>query len=90
MENEAFLQEAKRQIQHQHALDNAKELIDKINKNCFEKCITNPGASFSNTEQNCATLCMEKYSNAWTAVSFAFVNRIQRDRSYGAIKITEA
>ncbi|KAI0902404.1 Tim10/DDP family zinc finger-domain-containing protein [Annulohypoxylon nitens] len=80
MDSEAFLEEAKKQISTQHAIENAKELVDKINKHCFEKCVPKPGTSLSSTEQNCATQCIEKYSHAWGQVSLTYVNRLQRER----------
>ena len=51
----------------------------KLNDHCFEKCVPTPGPSLGKKEEQCYTLCMEKYLAAWNAVSRAYVNRIPRD-----------
>ena len=53
-------------------------MFQKLNDHCFEKCIPTPGSSLSKKEEQCFTMCMEKYLAAWNAVSRAYVNRIPR------------
>ncbi|KAI1175962.1 Tim10/DDP family zinc finger-domain-containing protein [Nemania sp. FL0916] len=66
-----------REVRSQHAMNNAKELVDKINFNCFEQCIPKPGDSLSSSEQNCLGKCAEKYMAAWNVVSGEFLKKIQ-------------
>lgn len=51
----------------------------KINQNCFEKCVPKPGSAVSGSEQTCVTQCMEKYMAAWNHVNTTFLRRIQQD-----------
>lgn len=39
-----------REIQQQQNIQNAQMLIEKVNVNCFEKCVPKPGSSLSNGE----------------------------------------
>ncbi|KAI5848213.1 Tim10/DDP family zinc finger-domain-containing protein [Tricharina praecox] len=68
-------------LQQQQNIENARVLIDKINSNCFEKCVPKPGSSLSGGETTCLTNCMQKYMNAWNAVSSAYIFRIKSDPS---------
>lgn len=52
----------------------------KIQENCFEKCVAKPGTSLSSSEQSCATTCMEKYMQAWNQVNSAFINRVRAEQ----------
>ncbi|KAI5779718.1 Tim10/DDP family zinc finger protein [Geopyxis carbonaria] len=70
-----------REIQQQQSIENARTLIEKINENCFEKCIPKPGSSLSSGETTCLTNCMQKYMNAWNTVSTAYIQRIKSDPS---------
>ncbi|KAK3944678.1 putative mitochondrial import inner membrane translocase [Diplogelasinospora grovesii] len=58
---------------------NARQLIEKINENCFEKCIPKPGSSLSSGEKTCVTACMEKYMAAWNQVNKTYLQRIQQE-----------
>lgn len=66
-------------ITTQSNLINAKYLIQKINENCFEHCVPEPGASLSSKEQTCLSTCMEKYIEAWNVVSKSYVGRLQKE-----------
>ncbi|CCX06360.1 Tim10/DDP family zinc finger-domain-containing protein [Pyronema domesticum] len=68
-------------IQQQQNIENARVLIDKINTNCFEKCVPKPGSSFTSGESTCMTHCMQKYMTAWNTVSSAYIQRIKSDPS---------
>jgi len=68
-------------IQQQQNVENARVLIEKINTNCFEKCVPQPGSSLSSSESTCLKSCMQKYLNAWNAVSASYVSRIKSDPS---------
>ncbi|KAI1212492.1 Tim10/DDP family zinc finger-domain-containing protein [Annulohypoxylon truncatum] len=80
MESSAFLAEVKRQIEEQHALDNAKMLIEKVNDHCFERCVPKPGSALSSSEQTCATQCIGKYMLAWNQVSISYIGRVKREQ----------
>ncbi|KAI5926551.1 Tim10/DDP family zinc finger-domain-containing protein [Camillea tinctor] len=80
MDSETVKTEVIREVREQYAMDNARQLIEKINKHCFERCVPKPGASLSGGEQTCFTQCMEKYMSAWNQVSTTYINRLQRER----------
>ncbi|KAK2799181.1 hypothetical protein FQN50_008570 [Emmonsiellopsis sp. PD_5] len=52
----------------------------KLNENCFEKCIPTPGSSLSSKEQTCLTSCMEKYIQIWNATSRAYIARMGKEQ----------
>ncbi|KAH8909873.1 hypothetical protein BR93DRAFT_965944 [Coniochaeta sp. PMI_546] len=58
---------------------NARQLIEKMNENCFEKCVPKPGSSISSSEQTCITQCTEKYMAAWNQVHQAYMARIRQE-----------
>lgn len=66
-------------IVQQSNLINAKYLIQKINDNCFEHCVAEPGASLSSKERTCLSTCMEKYIDGWNVVSKTYVSRLQKE-----------
>ncbi|KAL1842904.1 hypothetical protein VTK73DRAFT_2973 [Phialemonium thermophilum] len=68
-----------KQIMVESQTANARQLIEKINENCFEKCIPKPGTSISSSENTCVTKCMEKYMAAWNQVNAAYLRRIQQE-----------
>jgi len=72
------------QVRQEAALQNAKQLIEKLNEHCFEKCVPRPGSSLSSGEQTCFTQCMEKYMAAWNTVSKQYISRIQQESGRGA------
>ncbi|KAK9781886.1 putative Mitochondrial import inner membrane translocase subunit TIM13 [Seiridium cardinale] len=78
MESESIKQEVIKQVRAQYAMTNARELIEKINEHCFQKCVPKPGSSLASGEQTCFTQCMEKYMSAWNQVSTTYISRIQR------------
>ncbi|KAF6234665.1 hypothetical protein HO173_007291 [Letharia columbiana] len=73
-----------RQVQQEAAINNARQLISKMNSHCFEKCIPTPGSSLSSREEKCFTTCMEKYMAAWNTVSRQYIGRIQKTAGGGA------
>ncbi|GAW26921.1 putative mitochondrial import inner membrane translocase subunit tim13 protein [Rosellinia necatrix] len=80
MDSEAIKSEVIRQVRTQYAMDNAKQLIDKINEHCFERCVPKPGNSLSSGEQTCFTQCMEKYMAGWNKISASYIQRLQREQ----------
>ncbi|KAG6853794.1 hypothetical protein C0991_001383 [Blastosporella zonata] len=42
------------QVRSELALANAQELMNKVNEQCYSKCVTKPGESLSSSEQVCA------------------------------------
>jgi mitochondrial import inner membrane translocase subunit TIM13 len=51
----------------------------RANEHCFDKCVPKPGTSMSSSETTCASLCMEKYINAWNRVNQALMQRLQQE-----------
>ncbi|KAI1742264.1 Tim10/DDP family zinc finger-domain-containing protein [Xylaria scruposa] len=80
MDSETIKTEVIRQVRTQYAMDNAKQLIDKINEHCFQRCVPKPGSSLSSGEQTCFTQCMEKYMAGWNQVSATYISRLQREQ----------
>ncbi|KIV90543.1 hypothetical protein PV10_07835 [Exophiala mesophila] len=60
-------------------VENAKLLIQKVNENCFEHCISNPGPSLTSKDQTCLSACMEKYIDAWNLTSRTYQSRLHQD-----------
>ncbi|KAL1985072.1 hypothetical protein VTN96DRAFT_8307 [Rasamsonia emersonii] len=67
------------QVQAEAALNNARALMTKMNENCFDRCIPNPGSSLSSQESTCLSTCMEKYISMWNTTSRAYIARIGRE-----------
>ncbi|KAL2051844.1 hypothetical protein ABVK25_008000 [Lepraria finkii] len=74
-----------RQIQQEAAINNARQLIDKMNNHCFQKCVPTPGSSLSRKEEACLTQCMEKYMATWNTVSRQYIARIQKSSNMGGV-----
>ncbi|KAI9774027.1 MAG: protein translocase subunit [Geoglossum umbratile] len=73
------------QARQEAAVQNARQLIERLNEHCFEKCIPTPGSSLSKGEQTCFTNCMEKYMAAWNTVSRQYISRIQQESNTGGV-----
>ncbi|ESZ90323.1 hypothetical protein SBOR_9293 [Sclerotinia borealis F-4128] len=71
------------QIRQEAAMNNARQLIEKVNEHCFEKCVPKPGSSLSSGETTCFTQCMEKYMSAWSTVSKQYIARLQKESTSG-------
>ncbi|KAI9853001.1 MAG: protein translocase subunit [Thelocarpon superellum] len=67
-------------VRQEAAVNNARQIVEKVNQQCFDKCIPKPGSSLSRGEQTCLTQCMEKYMAAWDAVSRQYLGRLQREK----------
>ncbi|KAG5990762.1 protein translocase subunit [Claviceps lovelessii] len=81
MDSSSVKQSVMKQVLAEANLANARVLIDKLQENCFEKCVPKPGSSLSSGEQTCMTTCMEKYMAAWNQVNSAYINRIRQEQS---------
>ncbi|KAI9702476.1 MAG: protein translocase subunit [Candelina mexicana] len=68
------------QVKQEAAVVNARQLIEKVNDHCYEKCVPKPGSSLSKGESTCFTQCMEKYMAAWNVVSRQYIGRIQHEQ----------
>ncbi|XP_034942520.1 mitochondrial import inner membrane translocase subunit Tim13 [Chelonus insularis] len=76
-ERDEFIQQVKQEI----AVASAQELLTKITEKCFKKCVNKPGTSLDSSEQKCVAMCMDRYMDAFTVVSKAYGNRLQRERN---------
>ncbi|CAG8010958.1 unnamed protein product [Penicillium salamii] len=65
-----------RQLQQEAAMANARSLIGKINKHCFQACVPTPGSSLSSKENTCLSSCMEKYIAMWNVTSKTYIARV--------------
>ncbi|KAL8400310.1 hypothetical protein RB594_000622 [Gaeumannomyces avenae] len=75
-----------RQVQLESQSANARTLMEKINSNCFEKCVPIPEGSMSAGQSACVTQCMEKYMTAWNLVHSSYVRRLQQEAANGGIQ----
>jgi mitochondrial import inner membrane translocase subunit TIM13 len=66
-------------VKQQLAIAKAQELLEKINDKCFKMCLSKPGSSLSSSDQKCLTNCMDRYLDAWNAVSKTYMTRIQKE-----------
>ncbi|KAH8378572.1 hypothetical protein KR009_000008 [Drosophila setifemur] len=76
MDKEELMSQVKQQI----ALANAQEMLSKITKKCFKKCIQRPGKALDTSEQRCISQCMDRYMDTWNLVSRTYGNRLQREQ----------
>ncbi|KAJ6011831.1 hypothetical protein N7499_013198 [Penicillium canescens] len=65
-----------RQLQTEAAMSNARSLIGKVNKHCFQACVPTPGTSLSAKENTCLSSCMEKYIAMWNVTSRTYITRV--------------
>ncbi|KAK4069962.1 Tim10/DDP family zinc finger domain-containing protein [Trichoderma compactum] len=79
-DSSSIKQSVMKQVLAEANLANARVLIEKLQENCFEKCVPKPGGSLSSSEQTCMTSCMEKYMAAWNQVNAAYINRIRQEQ----------
>ncbi|KAK2728796.1 mitochondrial import inner membrane translocase subunit tim13 [Colletotrichum kahawae] len=79
MDSTSVKQAVMKQVLQEANLANARVLIDKLQENCFEKCVPKPGTSLSSGETTCMTQCMEKYMAAWNQVNTAYINRVKQE-----------
>ncbi|EMR70583.1 protein translocase subunit [Eutypa lata] len=80
MDSETVKAEVIKQVRTQYAMDNARQLIEKVNEHCFQKCVPKPNTSLSSSEQACFSQCIEKYMSAWNQVSTTYINRLQKEQ----------
>ncbi|WWC65847.1 mitochondrial import inner membrane translocase subunit TIM13 [Kwoniella dejecticola CBS 10117] len=73
-------EQMKQSIQQELAIANAQQLINKINENCFAKCISKPSTSLTSSQETCLSQCMSLYMAAFDQVSRSYVSRISKER----------
>ncbi|KAK7422350.1 protein translocase subunit [Neonectria punicea] len=81
MDSSAVKQAVMKQVLAEANMANARVLIEKLQENCFDKCVPKPGSSLSSGEQSCMTSCMEKYMAAWNQVNSAYIARIRQEQA---------
>ncbi|KAK0646559.1 Tim10/DDP family zinc finger-domain-containing protein [Cercophora newfieldiana] len=69
-----------RQVLVESNTNNSRQLFERANEHCFDKCVPKPGSSMSSSETTCASLCMEKYINAWNKVNQTLLQRLQQEQ----------
>ncbi|EYE97697.1 protein translocase subunit TIM13 [Aspergillus ruber CBS 135680] len=74
-----------KQLQQEAAVNNARQLIGKVNEHCFDKCIPSPGSTLSSSEEGCLSTCMEKYISLWNVASKSYIARVGKEsKKYGS------
>ncbi|KAI0636162.1 Tim10/DDP family zinc finger-domain-containing protein [Trametes polyzona] len=79
-ETAARVEQLKSTIQNQLALQNAQEIMNKVNEKCFVKCVPKPGTSLSSSEERCLSQCMERYLEAFDMVNRTYIARLRKER----------
>ncbi|KAI1074378.1 mitochondrial import inner membrane translocase subunit TIM13 [Whalleya microplaca] len=85
MSSESIKAEVIKQVRTQYNIDNAKQLIEKVNEHCFEKCVPKPSSGLSSGESTCFTQCMDKYMLAWNTVDKTCMTRVQRESQFKSL-----
>ncbi|KAF3356645.1 hypothetical protein VdG1_06268 [Verticillium dahliae VDG1] len=85
MDSESVKRALQKQVVQEANMANARVLIEKLQENCFEKCVPKPGTSLSSGETTCMTSCMEKYMSAWNQVNTAYIARIRQESGNQAL-----
>ncbi|KAH7162440.1 Tim10/DDP family zinc finger-domain-containing protein [Dactylonectria estremocensis] len=88
MDSSAVKQAVMKQVLAEANMANARVLIEKLQENCFDKCIPKPGSSLSSGEQTCMTSCMEKYMAAWNQVNSAYIARLRQEQTNGGLSLS--
>ncbi|KAI0015913.1 Tim10/DDP family zinc finger-domain-containing protein [Xylariomycetidae sp. FL0641] len=78
MDSNSVKNEIVNQVRQQYAMENVRLLMEKVNVQCFERCVPKPGSSLASSEQTCFTQCMEKYILAWNQTSTNYITRLQQ------------
>ncbi|KAM5544607.1 hypothetical protein V8D89_001505 [Ganoderma adspersum] len=76
----ARLESIKSSIRNELALQNAQELMNKVNDKCYVKCVPKPGASLSSSEEKCLTQCMDRYLEAFNIINKSYISRLKKDK----------
>ncbi|KAK0623507.1 Tim10/DDP family zinc finger-domain-containing protein [Immersiella caudata] len=84
MDSDAVKKAIIRQVLVESNTNNSRQLFEaryhyRANEHCFDKCVPKPGSSMSSSETTCASLCMEKYINAWNKVNQTLIQRLQAE-----------
>ncbi|KAL4876083.1 Tim10/DDP family zinc finger-domain-containing protein [Aspergillus karnatakaensis] len=74
-----------KQLQQEAAMNNARQLIGKVNEHCFDHCVPAPGATMTPGESSCLSSCMEKYISLWNVSSKAYLARAASERKNAGI-----
>ncbi|KAJ2398588.1 protein translocase subunit [Coemansia sp. RSA 2559] len=69
-------------VRHDFAMNNAQELIRRVNQTCFKASVTMPGPSLTVAEQDSLSRCIDKYLASWDVVAKTYVTRLQREGSH--------
>ncbi|KAL2832983.1 Tim10/DDP family zinc finger-domain-containing protein [Aspergillus cavernicola] len=72
-------------LQQEAAMNNARQLIGKVNQHCFDHCVPAPGSTMTPSESTCLSQCMEKYISMWNVASKAYLARAATERKTGGL-----
>ncbi|XP_039251686.1 mitochondrial import inner membrane translocase subunit Tim13-like [Styela clava] len=65
-------------IKRQTAIQHQEMLLQTVNEKCFKMCVSSPGSSLDNSQQKCLAKCVDRYIEAWNAVSRTVTNKIRQ------------
>lgn len=83
---EAIIDRIRRDV----AMANATQLLEKINSNCFEKCVTKIGSRLESGDEKCLSNCADKYMNSYNIVSRSLIGRLQKESSAGGMNVANS
>lgn len=78
------------QVKKEMALANATQLLEKINSNCYDKCVPKPGSRLDSNEEKCLGNCADKYMNSYNIVSRSLIGRLQKESNQPTVQGSDA
>ncbi len=72
--------EIAQQIRQDTQLLVMQDLIRKLTRKCFDRCVTTPGTTFSKSEHACITKCSDRFLEATQVVGKAYLTAAQKEQ----------
>ncbi|KAH8416843.1 hypothetical protein KR222_007418, partial [Zaprionus bogoriensis] len=71
--------EIKRKFRQATVLVSMQDMLGKLSRQCFRKCVARPEAALRGSEESCIALCVDCYVDSYNLVARAFAKRLQRE-----------
>lgn len=75
----AQFEQIKQRVKGEIAMQNAQQLMNKLNEKCYLACVTKPSSSLSSSEETCLSRCMQRYMEAYNIVSHTYQVRMSKE-----------
>lgn len=79
------VQQLKQQVRQEMSVAHAQELVQAMTKHCFEVCVPVPGESLTAQQQKCTSQCAGLYTQAWSVIQRAYIDRVQQEQAKGTL-----